>query len=58
MGIARPYVTPFLAEQVNLSEFQIGVFGSVSYAGVTFMGSARWVSLLDDWVTNGKSQAQ
>ena len=52
MGIARPYVTPFLAEQVNLNEFQIGVFGSVSYAGVTLMGIALG-RLGDKWKRSG-----
>jgi MFS family permease len=52
MGIARPYVTPFLAEQVSLSEFQVGVFGSVSYAGVTLMGVALG-RLGDKWKRSG-----
>jgi len=52
MGIARPYITPFLAEQVSLSEFQVGVFGSVSYAGVTLMGVALG-RLGDRWKRSG-----
>jgi MFS family permease len=52
MGIARPYVTPFLAEQVSLSEFQVGVFGSVSYAGVTLMGITLG-RLGDKWKRSG-----
>jgi MFS family permease len=52
MGIARPYVTPFLAEHVKLGEFQVGVFGSVSYAGVTVMGVALG-RLGDKWKRSG-----
>jgi MFS family permease len=52
MGIARPYVTPFLVERVSLSEFQVGVFGSVSYAGVTLMGIALG-RLGDKWKKSG-----
>jgi MFS family permease len=52
MGIARPYITPFLAEQVSLSEFQVGVFGSVSYAGVTLMGVGLG-RLGDRWKRSG-----
>jgi len=52
MGIAKPYITPFLAEQVSLNEFQVGVFGSVSYAGVTLMGVALG-RLGDRWKRSG-----
>jgi MFS family permease len=52
MGIARPYITPFLAEQAKFSEFQVGVFGSVSYAGVTLMGVALG-RLGDKWKRSG-----
>jgi predicted MFS family arabinose efflux permease len=52
MGIARPYITPFLAKEVKLSEFQIGVFGSVSYGGVTFMG-VIFGRLGDKWKRSG-----
>jgi MFS family permease len=52
MGIARPYITPFLAEEVKLSEFQVGVFGSVSYGGVTFMGVILG-RLGDKWKRSG-----
>lgn len=38
MSIARPYVATFLAEQVNLSEFYVGMFGSIAYAGIAFIG--------------------
>jgi MFS family permease len=38
MNIARPYVATFLAKQVNLSDFYVGMFGSVVYAGITFIG--------------------
>jgi MFS family permease len=52
MGIARPYITPFLAEQIGLGEVQVGVFGSVSYAGVTLVGIALG-RLGDKWKRSG-----
>jgi MFS family permease len=39
-SIVRPYVPTFLGEEINLSEFYVGLFGSISYAGVTFLGLA------------------
>jgi MFS family permease len=39
-SIVRPYVPTFLSEQIKLSEFYVGLFGSVNYAGVTFLGIA------------------
>lgn len=38
--VVRPFVPAFLDNQVGLSEFQIGLFGSLSYAGMTFLGIA------------------
>ncbi len=52
MGIARPYVAPFLVEQIHLSEFQVGLFGSVSYAGVTLLGIVLG-RLGDRWKRSG-----
>jgi MFS family permease len=37
-SIARPYVPTFLSEQATLSEFHVGLFGSINYAGLTFIG--------------------
>ena len=39
-SIVRPYVPTLLGEEINLSEFYVGLFGSISYAGVTFLGLA------------------
>jgi MFS family permease len=39
-SIVRPYVPTFLGEEINLSEFYVGLFGSVNFAGVTFLGVA------------------
>jgi MFS family permease len=39
-SIVRPYVPTLLGEQFKLSEFYVGLFGSVNYAGVTFLGIA------------------
>jgi MFS family permease len=36
--IGRTFVQTFLTEQVLLSEFYIGVFGSLNFAGITFIG--------------------
>lgn len=38
MGIARPYMTTFLNEEIKLNEFYVGLFGSVNFAGITLMG--------------------
>jgi len=40
ISIGRPYVQTFLAESVRMSEFQIGLFGSINSAGITFIGIA------------------
>jgi len=40
MYIARPYVPTFLSEQLKLSEFYVGLFGSINFAGMTFIGIA------------------
>jgi MFS family permease len=38
INIGRPYVQTFLSEGVKMSEFQVGLFGSISFAGMTFIG--------------------
>jgi MFS family permease len=38
ISIARPFVQTFLSEEIKLSEFHIGVFGSFHYAGITVLG--------------------
>ena len=40
MSVGRTFVPTFLAEQAKFSEFYVGLFGSISYAGVTFIGIA------------------
>lgn len=36
--IGRTFVPTFLAEHVGLSEFYVGLFGSINFAGITFIG--------------------
>jgi len=48
MGIARPYVPTFLAENVHMSEFLVGLFGSINFVGVTLIGIATG-RLGDKW---------
>lgn len=40
IGIGRPFVQTFLNESVKMTEVQIGLFGSINYAGITFIGIA------------------
>jgi MFS family permease len=40
IGIGRPFVQTFLNESVKMTEVQIGLFGSINYAGITFIGMA------------------
>jgi MFS family permease len=40
IGIGRPFVQTFLNESVKMTEVQIGLFGSIDYAGITFIGIA------------------
>ncbi len=40
LTIGRTFVQTFLTEEVLLSEFYIGVFGSMNFAGITFIGLA------------------
>jgi MFS family permease len=44
----RPFVPTFLADQSKLSEFYVGLFGSVNFAGITFIGIAMG-RLSDSW---------
>lgn len=52
ISIARPYVPTFLKEQASLSEFHVGLFGSVNFAGITFVGVAMG-RLGDRWRKSG-----
>ncbi len=36
--VARPFVPTFLDKQLGLNEFYVGLFGSISYAGMTLIG--------------------
>jgi ENTS family enterobactin (siderophore) exporter len=38
ISIGRPYVQTFLYESIKMSEIQVGLFGSIYYAGITFIG--------------------
>ncbi len=40
ISIGRPYVQTFLSESIKMSEIQVGLFGSIYYAGITFIGIA------------------
>ncbi len=52
ISIGRPYVQTFLSETVKMSEFQVGLFGSVNYAGITFIGIAVG-RMADRWRKSG-----
>jgi MFS family permease len=52
MSLARNFVPVFLSEQANLSEFHVGLFGSVNFAGMTFIGIAMG-RLGDRWKKSG-----
>jgi MFS family permease len=52
LSIARNFVTVFLSEQANLNEFYVGLFGSVYFAGMTFIGIAMG-RLGDRWKKSG-----
>ena len=47
-SLARNFVPVYLSEQANLSEFHVGLFGSVNFAGMTFIGIAMG-RLGDKW---------
>jgi MFS family permease len=52
MSIGRPYVQTFLSESVKMNEFQVGLFGSINYAGITFIGIAMG-RIGDRWKKSG-----
>lgn len=52
MSLARNFVPIFLSEQASLSEFHVGLFGSVNFAGITFVGIAMG-RLGDRWKKSG-----
>jgi MFS family permease len=52
MSIGRPFVQTFLSESVHMSEIQVGVFGSVYFAGITFIGIAMG-HVGDKWRKSG-----
>jgi MFS family permease len=52
MSIGRSYIPTFLDEQVKLSEFYVGLFGSINFAGMTFIGIAMG-HLGDRWRKSG-----
>jgi MFS family permease len=52
MSLARNFLTVFLSEQASLSKFQVGLFGSVNFAGMTFVGIAMG-RLGDRWRKSG-----
>lgn len=52
LSLARNFVPVFLSEQVNMSEFHVGLFGSVNFAGMTLIGIAMG-RLGDRWRKSG-----
>ena len=52
LSLARNFVPVFLAEQSSLSEIDVGLFGSVNFAGITFIGIAMG-RLGDRWRKSG-----
>ena len=52
LSLARNFVPVFLSEQVNMSEFHVGLFGSVKFAGMTLIGIAMG-RLGDRWRKSG-----
>jgi DHA1 family bicyclomycin/chloramphenicol resistance-like MFS transporter len=50
--LTRNFVPKFLNEQAGLNEFYVGLFGSVNYAGITFIGIAMG-RLGDRWRKSG-----
>jgi len=40
MTVGRTFVPTFLSEQVKLNDFYVGLFGSINFAGTTFIGIA------------------
>jgi MFS family permease len=52
ISIGRPFVQTFLAESVRMTEFEVGLFGSINAAGITFIGIATG-RLGDRWRKSG-----
>lgn len=52
ISIGRPYVQTFLSESIKMTEFQVGLFGSIYYAGITFLGIAMG-RIGDHWSKSG-----
>jgi predicted MFS family arabinose efflux permease len=52
MSLGRSYIPTFLDEQIKLSEFHVGLFGSINFAGMTFIGIAIG-HLSDKWRKSG-----
>jgi DHA1 family tetracycline resistance protein-like MFS transporter len=52
LSLARNFLPVFLDEQAGLNEFYVGLFGSVNYAGMTFIGIAMG-RLGDRWRKSG-----
>lgn len=52
MSVGRTFVQTFLDEVVGLNEFYIGLFGSINFAGITFIGIAMG-RLGDKWKKSG-----
>lgn len=38
ISVGRPFVQTFLAENVRMNAVQVGLFGSINYAGITIIG--------------------
>jgi MFS family permease len=49
---ARSFVQVFLSEQIHLGDFYIGLFGSINFAGITFVGILMG-RLGDKWRRSG-----
>jgi len=52
VSLARPYVQTLLDEEYHLGEFYVGLFGSINFAGVTFVGVVMG-RLADRWRKSG-----
>jgi MFS family permease len=52
VSVGRAFIPTFLNEEIKLSEFYVGLFGSVNFAGITFIGIAMG-RLGDRWRKSG-----
>jgi MFS family permease len=50
--LGRTFIPTYLSEQVKLNEFYIGIFGTINYAGITFVGITMG-RLGDRWRKSG-----